>query len=121
MARAAMEGVTLGMAYGLRRMEALGLKISEIRLTGGGSNSPVWRQMLADIFGHPVVTMQCAEGAALGAAIQALAAASPSASLAELCARCAPVAEESCLIPNFSFDYRALLEKHESLCRRLFS
>ena len=121
MARAAMEGVTLCMAYGLRRMEALGLKISEIRLTGGGSNSPVWRQMLADIFGHPVVTMQCAEGAALGAAIQALAAASPSASLAELCARCAPVAEESCLIPNFSFDYRALLEKHGALCRRLFS
>lgn len=121
MARAAMEGVTLGMAYGLRRMEALGLKISEIRLTGGGSNSPVWRQMLADILGHPVVTMQCAEGAALGAAIQALAAASPSASLAELCARCAPVAEESYLVPNFSFDYRALLEKHGALCRRLFS
>ena len=69
MARAAMAGVTLGMAYGLRRMESLGLKPTEIRLTGGGSQSPVWRQILADVFGYPVVTMESAEGAALGAAI----------------------------------------------------
>ena len=44
---------------------------SEIRLTGGGSQSPAWRQIAADIFNAEVVTLATAEGAALGAAIQA--------------------------------------------------
>jgi xylulokinase len=120
MARAAMEGVTLGMAYGLRRMESLGLKPSEIRLTGGGSKSPAWRQILADIFGYPVVTMQSAEGAALGAAIQALAAASPSASLENLSDRCAPIAQGSRLEPRTTFDYTSLLETQNHLRQKIF-
>jgi xylulokinase len=73
LARATMEGVTLGMAYGLERLSTLGVKPREIRLTGGGSRSALWRQLCADIFGAPVITMVCPEGAALGAAIQALA------------------------------------------------
>jgi xylulokinase len=120
MARAAMEGVTLGMAYGLRRMEGLGLQPSEIRLTGGGSKSPVWRQILANVFGHPVVTMQSAEGAALGAAIQALSAASPGESLEDLSSRCAPVDAAPPLLPSASFDYASLLEKQNALRHRLF-
>ncbi|HTX66850.1 MAG TPA: xylulokinase [Opitutaceae bacterium] len=71
LARAAMEGVTMGMNYGLRRLAALGVKAKEIRLTGGGAKSPVWRQLMADIFGVPVVAMVEDEGAALGAALQA--------------------------------------------------
>ena len=120
MARAAIEGVTLGMAYGLRRMESLGLKPSEIRLTGGGSKSPAWRQILADIFGYPVVTMQSAEGAALGAAIQALAAASPKQSLEDLSAHCAPVAAESRLEPCRDFNYTALLDRQNQLRQQIF-
>jgi xylulokinase len=120
-ARAAMEGVTLGMAYGLRRMESLGLHPSEIRLTGGGSKSSVWRQMLADVFGYPVVTMQSAEGAALGAAIQALAAAMPDRSLVELSDLCAPIAEGFRLEPSEAFDYSGLLESHSRLARQIFS
>ena len=120
MARAAMEGVTLGMAYGLRRMESLGLKPSEIRLTGGGSKSPAWRQILADIFGYPVVTMQSAEGAALGAAIQALAAATPIESLEKLSDRCAPIAQGSRLEPCTTFDYTNLLETQNKLRQKIF-
>ncbi|MDD2764912.1 MAG: xylulokinase [Opitutaceae bacterium] len=71
MARAAMEGVTLGMNYGLRRLADLGVKAREIRVTGGGARSPVWRQLMADIFGVPVVAMVEDEGAALGGALQA--------------------------------------------------
>lgn len=71
LARAAMEGVTLGMNYGLRRLAALGVKAKEIRLTGGGAKSPVWRQIMADVFGVPVVAMVEDEGAALGGALQA--------------------------------------------------
>jgi xylulokinase len=70
-ARAAMEGVTLGMNYGLRRLAALGVKAKEIRVTGGGAKSPVWRQIMADIFGVPVIAMVEDEGAALGGALQA--------------------------------------------------
>ncbi len=70
-ARATMEGVTMGLAYGLNRFRSLGTKASEIRLTGGGSKSRTWRQICADIFRTPVVCLATAEGAALGAAMHA--------------------------------------------------
>lgn len=70
-ARATIEGVTLGLAYGLRRFRELGVKPAEIRLTGGGSKSAAWRQICADIFGVPTICPTSSEGAALGAAIQA--------------------------------------------------
>jgi xylulokinase len=71
-ARAAMEGVTLGMNYGLRRLAQLGVKPVQIRATGGGANSKLWRQIMADVFNAEVVTLKVAEGAAYGAALQAL-------------------------------------------------
>ena len=71
LARAAMEGATMGMNYGLRRLAVLGVKAKEIRVTGGGAKSPVWRQLMADIFGVPVVAMVEDEGAALGGVLQA--------------------------------------------------
>ena len=70
-ARAAMEGVTLGMNYGLRRLRKLGVKPTQIRATGGGAKSRVWRQIMADIFNTEVVTLKVSEGAAYGAALQA--------------------------------------------------
>ena len=69
--RAAMEGVTLGLGYGLQRLRELGVAPAEIRLTGGGSLSPAWRQICADIFGVPVVGLASGEGGGLGAALQA--------------------------------------------------
>jgi len=71
-ARAAMEGVTLGMNYGLNRMRDLGIKPEQIRLTGGGSRNKAWRQIAADIFNVDVVCLKIDEGAAYGAALQAL-------------------------------------------------
>jgi xylulokinase len=71
LARAAMEGATMGMNYGLRRLAKLGVKAREIRVTGGGAKSAAWRQIMADVFGVPVVAMREDEGAALGGALQA--------------------------------------------------
>jgi len=71
-AHAAMEGVTLGMNYGLRRLAELGVKATQIRATGGGAKSRLWRQIMADVFNAEVVTLQVGEGAAYGAALQAL-------------------------------------------------
>lgn len=71
MARAAIEGVTLGLNYGLNRMRALGVSPTEVRLTGGGSMNPLWRQVAADVFNCPVVCPSAREGAAFGAALHA--------------------------------------------------
>jgi len=70
-ARAAMEGVTLGMNYGLNRLRSLGIKPRQIRVTGGGAHSAVWRQIMADVFDCEVIGLKTAEGAAYGAALQA--------------------------------------------------
>ena len=71
-ARASMEGVTLGMNYGLQRLARLGVRPKQIRVTGGGAKSKVWRQIMADIFNCEVVTLKVSEGAAFGAALQAM-------------------------------------------------
>ena len=70
--RAAFEGVTLGMNYGLRRLAELGVQAKQIRATGGGAKSKLWRQIMADVFNAEVVTLKVGEGAAYGAALQAL-------------------------------------------------
>ena len=71
-ARGTVEGVTMGMNYGLRRLGKLGVRARQIRATGGGANSAIWRQIMADIFNAEVVTLKVGEGAAYGAALQAL-------------------------------------------------
>ena len=71
-ARATMEGVTLGMNYGLRQLAQLGVNAKQIRATGGGASSKLWRQIMADVFNAQVVTLRVGEGAAYGAALQAL-------------------------------------------------
>jgi xylulokinase len=71
-ARAAMEGATMGMNYGLNRMKELGIKPTQVRLTGGGAKNRAWRQIAADIFNTEVVCLKIEEGAAYGAALQAM-------------------------------------------------
>lgn len=71
-ARAAMEGTTLGLNYGLDRLRELGVEPREIRATGGGSKSAAWRRIMADVFNADVVCVGNEEGAASGAAIQAV-------------------------------------------------
>jgi xylulokinase len=121
LARAAMEGVTLGLAYGLQRLRLLGISPTEIRLTGGGGKSKVWRQICADVFGCPVATLAEAEGAALGAAIQALAAAQTEKSINEWANQIVQVNAGESTGPREkpSFDYAAALEKQTALTRVL--
>jgi xylulokinase len=121
LARATMEGVTLGLAYGLQRMRALGIVPTEIRLTGGGSRSAVWRQICADVFGCRVVTLAESEGAALGAAIQALASVQTEKTVnawSEKLVR-VNVKEATDPQPDATFDYAAALERMVSLSKTL--
>ena len=70
--RAAMEGAVYSLKNGFDALTDAGLCFEAIRLTGGGSQSAVWRQMVADVFELPVEVPEQAEGAAFGAALQAL-------------------------------------------------
>ena len=70
--RAAMEGATYALRNGFEALRAAGPAFTSIRLTGGGSRSATWRQMAADVFELPVEVPAQAEGAAFGAALQAL-------------------------------------------------
>ncbi|MBD3224544.1 MAG: hypothetical protein GF313_07430 [Caldithrix sp.] len=67
LARALIEGHVLNLYDGYRRMP---VQSSEIRLTGGLSNSDAWCQTIADIFANEVVPVK-GEGAAIGAALHA--------------------------------------------------
>ncbi|PVZ19999.1 MULTISPECIES: xylulokinase [unclassified Pseudomonas] len=95
--RAAVEGTTFGLRYGLDLLRASGLPSHSIRLTGGGSKNPLWRQMVADIMATPVVCTEEPEAAALGAAIQAAWCAEGGGQqlLAALCERCVRLAPSS--------------------------
>lgn len=69
--RAILEGVVFGLRDSLEIIRSLKIPIREIRLTGGGARSATWRQIQADVFEHPVVTINVEEGPAFGAAILA--------------------------------------------------
>ncbi len=69
--RAVLEGVSYGLNDSLSMMQELGVNPNEIILSGGGSRSALWKQMLADIFATPCAMVNALEGAAYGAAILA--------------------------------------------------
>jgi xylulokinase len=83
--RAVMEGVTYAMRDSLELMKGLGIAIDEIRASGGGARSPFWRQMQADIYGAPVVTINASEGPAFGVALLAATGTGAFASIEEAC------------------------------------
>jgi len=70
--RAAFESAIFGMRIGLEGFDGLGFKAREIRLTGGGSKSKLWRSIVANVTNLPVRVPSGAEAAAMGGAIQAL-------------------------------------------------
>ncbi|MCD1259068.1 xylulokinase [Paenibacillus athensensis] len=69
--RAVLEGITFGLRDSLELIRASGVAVRELRVSGGGARSPMWRQMIADIFGIPVVTVNSTDGPAYGAAVMA--------------------------------------------------
>jgi xylulokinase len=72
MTRAVLEGVAFGLRDSFELMREAGLaSVEQVRITGGGARSSLWRQVLADIFGVGLVTLNADEGAAYGAALLA--------------------------------------------------
>jgi xylulokinase len=72
LARAVLEGVAFGLRDGLDLMVAAGMPApSQIRASGGGIASVLWRQILADVLGAEIATVNTHEGAAYGAGLLA--------------------------------------------------
>lgn len=69
--RAVLEGVSFGLRDSLELIKGLGVPIEQVRASGGGARSPVWRQIQADVFGAELVLVNVTEGAAYGAALLA--------------------------------------------------
>ncbi|NSW51573.1 MAG: xylulokinase [Anaerolineae bacterium] len=70
--RAVLEGISFGLKDSFELMKASGLQnIRQVRVSGGGSRSAIWRQMLADILDAELVTVNSVEGGAFGAGLLA--------------------------------------------------
>jgi xylulokinase len=70
--RAALEGTSLNLAWGVERLRSLGVEAKQLRLVGGASRNPLWREILAACLDASVLPLEEPESAALGAAMQAL-------------------------------------------------
>ena len=110
MLRAVMEGVTYSLRDCVEVFREMGVNVSDMMACGGGGSSPVWRQMLADLYACPVKTVDSKEGPALGVAILAAVGAGLYASVPEACGAIVhtanvqePVAEN---IPEYEKYYR---------------
>ena len=71
LSRSVLEGVSFGLKDSLQLMKKLGIHPKEVQLSGGGTKSTLWKQMLADIFDAPCTMVNAREGAAYGAALLA--------------------------------------------------
>jgi xylulokinase len=83
--RSVIEGVSYSQKDCLDIIEQLGVFVRSVRVSGGGAKSPFWRQVLADVLGKPVVTLETQEGSAYGAALLALVGTGAYASVPEVC------------------------------------
>ena len=96
MTRAVLEGVAFGLRDGLDLMTRAGMIAQgQVRGSGGGLVSPLWRQILADVLGAEIAITQTSEGAAYGAAVLAAVGAGWHGSVASACSamiRATPVA-----------------------------
>jgi len=87
MARAVLEGVAFSLRECLDLLCNLGQSCARVRVSGGGSRSAFWRQMMADVFGTEIVEVNVTQGAAYGAALLAGVGAGVYGSVVEACER----------------------------------
>jgi xylulokinase len=81
-----LEGVAFGLKDSFSLIQESGLaQIKQVRLSGGGAKSSLWRQILADILDTELIAVNTTEGAAFGAALLAGVGAGVFDSVAEAC------------------------------------
>lgn len=115
--RAVIEGVSFALKDSLNLIERLGIVPSEVRVSGGGASSRLWRQVLADVLGREILTVNSVDGAAYGAALLAGVGGGIYASVGEACK--AITAGELTRPTSGSGEYGERYRKFQSLYRAL--
>lgn len=110
--RSVLEGVAFGLRDNLKLMEEVGLRgVDEVRISGGGAKSALWRQILADVLAVDLVTVRTAEGAASGAALLAGVGAGVWPSVAEACGEAVELGEVTRPDPETSATYEEVYQR----------
>jgi xylulokinase len=109
MARAVLEGIAFGLRDNLDLIRALGVPVEELRLTGGGAKSPLWRQILAAVLEAPLRLLAVDEGPAFGAAILAAAGTGHFPDVPAACAAMVRPAEGVAVDPSLAGAYQKYL------------
>ena len=117
MIRSLIEGVTFGMNDALKIMDEMGIRIRTVRVSGGGARSRMWRQLQADIYNRPAVTINAQEGSAYGVAILAGVGTGVWKNVPQACK--AVIRETERLTPGFKT--AALYAKHHQQYQRLYA
>ncbi len=116
MIRAVLEGATYAMRDSLELIREMGVAISEVRVSGGGARSMLWRQLQADIYGADVHTLNSSEGPAFGVALLALVGTGAYQSVAEACDATVRRVESTSVDPTA----RARYDRGYTIHRRLY-
>ena len=98
MTRSILEGVSYGLKDSLILLEGMGIKINKVRISGGGSKSKLWKQILADIFNKEIISVNSEEGPAFGAAILACVGCGVYKTVEEACSKI--INETEVILPN---------------------
>ncbi len=93
--RSVLEGVAFSLKDCLGIIQEQGLTLTQMRATGGGAKSPLWRQIITDILGVEIVTTNATEGPAFGAALLAGVASGVYSSVQEACTQTVRVLERT--------------------------
>lgn len=115
MTRAVLEGVIYGLRDSLEIIKDMGMNVRQVRLSGGGAKSGLWRQIVADVFGLPVCIPNSTEGPAFGAAILAAVGAGAYSSVDEACRALIAITEEVNPIPENIETYNQYYKVYQGL------
>ena len=85
MARAVMEGVAMSLRESLEIIKGLNVPVREMRLSGGGAKSNLWKQIFADVMDQSACTINAEQGPAYGVALLAAVGAGQYKSIEEAC------------------------------------
>jgi xylulokinase len=107
MTRAALEGVAFGLKDSFTLIQNAGLgAVTQVRASGGGTKSALWRQILASVLEAELVTVNTTEGGAYGAALLAGVGAGAWGSMAEACSACIKITGSTQPAPSEVEAYR---------------
>jgi len=117
--RAVMEGVTYALCESLAILRELKVPVRQIRASGGGSKSRLWRQIQADVFGQQVVTTAADEGPAFGVALLAAVGTGAFKNIEEACEATVRVTDKTSVQPAFKKQYDRAFPVYQELYRSL--